>query len=99
MKKLTRIQLERDTFFFGVGGSGRSPLESADPQVRRAERRGETESGKLWLGRLGKGFRAVGAGVDTGPHSSAGPPRFFEELTAIIKDFAPGCPAGSVLVP
>ena len=32
-------------------------------------------------------------------HSSAGPPRFFEELTAIIKVFAPGCPVGSVLVP
>ena len=91
MKKLTRIQLERDAFFFsGSAAEGACPLKYADPQVRRAGRRGETERGKLWLGRLGKGFRGLGAaGVHLHPELNWGP-QIFEEHCAISTTFASG---------
>ena len=74
--------------FLGVGGSGRSPLESADPQVRRAGRRGETDRRKLWFERLGKGFRGLGAAEGNWPQELNWDPQIFEELSAIINTCA-----------
>ena len=62
--------------FLGVGGSGRSPLESADPQVRRAERRGETKGGKYGLGGSERDSGRWGLGWSTMPLAQPGPLRF-----------------------
>ena len=51
-------------YFLGVGGSGRRPVESADPQVRRVGRLGKRTERKLFerklrnlvLGDWGLGF-------------------------------------------
>ena len=58
--------------FFGVGGSGRSPLESADPQVRRVGRPYETYRRKLWLGKLRKQYRWAGAGAASSKNGQMG---------------------------
>ena len=66
----------QDTFrrqrFLGVGGSGRSPLESADPRVRRVGRRWDTARGKRCSGKLRNQYRGVGAGVSSSTISSGG---------------------------
>ena len=78
----------------GVGGSGRSPLESADPQVRRAGRRG-----KLWLERLGKGFGGLGAAQLHWTQELNAPLQIFEELSALITTFPSGLPLALPLSP
>ena len=64
---LTSVAIETSRSFFRGRRQWPQASQSADPQVRRAGRRWETEPGKLWLGRLGKGFWGLGA---AGPQGS-----------------------------
>ena len=65
------------SFLFGVGGSGRSPVESADPQVRRVGRPFETLlSATEQNGSLESCSGGRGAGVPMVQNSSKSPSEF-----------------------
>ena len=82
------------SFFFGVGGSGRRPVESADPEGSR--RAGPCVGGR-WLSSRGwqKGFttsiRAGGWGRQSGPRR----PRRGLTFADRHQVFSPGAPSGA----
>ena len=72
IKKLVLLLPQRKircatTSLFGVGGSGRRPLESADPGVRRVGAIGTGSNAGLGLGKL---YGGRGLGLAGGPMAS-----------------------------